>query len=388
MNRYKVRTSFMMLGTLIGIAALTFVISGGIATQRKTLQFVGQMIGDSGIRIQVTGGEATGPRAPATRLKVDDIAAIAKEMPGVEAWDPMQTLSLTVRHGDSSQMANILGESEQWSRVWNRTASRGDLFDETAVTTSARVAIIGQTVAKALFGSDDPIGADIQIGSVPFKVIGTLESWGMNPHGMDRDNEIVVPISTLMRRVANVDTISGAKLVISDPARADEMGDQIRRILRERHGLSEGEADGFTILTPTQSKQMVKQIQRVLFLYLPLVAATVLFVGAIVSASLMLASVHERVAEIGLRRAIGARSADIRLQFLLETALTTLAGGLGGIAIGYLASLFWATMMHLGHVDLGMAALLGIVSSTLVGVVAGVLPAARAARLNPAEALR
>jgi putative ABC transport system permease protein len=388
MSRYKLRTSFMMLGTVIGIAALTFVVSGGIAAQRKTLQFVGQMIGDSGIAIQANGGETSGPRAPATRLRIEDLEAISKEVPGVEAWDPIQKLTVAVRHGDSSEMANILGESERWSQVWNRRASRGNLFDETAVTSSARVAIIGQTVAKELFRSGDPIGEDIQIESVPFKVIGILEPWGTNPHGMDRDNEIVVPISTLMRRLTNVNTISQAKVLASDPARADEMSTQMQRILRERHGLSNGQEDDFTILTPSQTREMVSQIERVLFFYLPLVAAAVLLVGAIVSASLMLASVHDRVAEIGLRRAIGARPADIRLQFLLETALTTLVGGLGGVALGYIAALIWAGMMYLGRVDLWMAALLGIATSSVVGVIAGVLPALRAARLNPAEALR
>jgi putative ABC transport system permease protein len=389
MSRYKLRTSFMMLGSLIGIAALTFVISVGQAAERKTLQMVSQMFGDSGIVIQVSGGEtAGGPRAAATRLKIDDIAALAREVPGVEAWDPMQKLTTSIRHGDSADNASVLGESERWQQVWNRTASRGDLFDETAVTGSTRVAIIGQTVAKTLFGNDDPIGADIQIGSVPFKVIGILEPWGTNPHGMDRDNEVVVPISTLMRRLTNVDTVSGAKLLVNDPARAEDMKVQMRRILRERHGLSAGQPDAFTIITPAQSRRMVAQVQRVLFFYLPLVAAIALLVGGIVSATLMLASVNERVTEIGLRRAMGARSGDIRLQFLLETTITILLGGLAGIAIGYVVALFGASRLHLGSVNPLLAALLGIGASSLVGLIAGVLPALRAARLRPAEALR
>lgn len=388
MSRYKLRTSFMMLGSLIGIAALTFVISVGQSAQRKMLQTVSQMFGDSAIVIQVSGGETMGPRAPATRLKIEDIAALAKEVPGVEAWDPIQNRVITIRHGDATDTANVIGESERWSQVWNRRASRGDLFDETAVTGSARVAIIGQTVAKELFGNDDPIGVDIQIGSVPFQVIGILEPWGTNPHGMDLDNQVIVPISTLMRRLTNVDTISQAKLVVSDPARAEEMKVQMRRILRERHNLSAGQPSDFSIITPEQSRQMVRQIQRVLFLYLPLVAAIVVLVGGIVSATLMLASVNGRVAEIGLKRAMGARPEDIRLQFLLETALTTLAGGLGGIACGYTVALLWGSRMHLGSVSPWMAALLGIGTSSLVGVIAGVLPALRAARLHPAQALR
>jgi len=389
MGRYKLRTGFMMLGSVIGIAALTFVVSVGQSAQRKILKMVGQMFGDSGIVIHDGGGEMMGgPRGPDARLKIDDIAAIARELPGVEAWDPMQTITASVRHGDSADNALVRGESERWPQVWNRTASRGDLFDETAVTGSARVAIIGESVAKELFGNDDPVGADIEIGSVPFKVIGTLEPWGTDPHGMDRDNEVIVPISTLMRRLTNVDTISAAKLVTTDPARSDEMKTEIRRILRERHGLAAGQPNDFSIITAAEIRQMVGQVERVLFFYLPLVAAIALVVGGIVSASLMLVSVNERVAEIGLRRAIGARSQDIRLQFLFETTMTLLAGGVGGVGFGYAVAILGASRMHLDGVNPWMASLLGVLASSLVGLLAGVLPALRAARLHPAEALR
>lgn len=388
MTRHKVRTGFIMLGSLIGIAAVTFVVSVGQAAQRKMLETVDRMVGHSGIWIDVSGEETAGPRAPATRLKIDDIEALVKQVPGIEVWDPTQKIKATIRYGDSTDTANILGASERWQQVWNRTAVQGDSFDESAVTGSARVAVIGQTVAKQLFRSDDPIGTEILIGSVPFKVIGILEPWGTDPHGMDRDNEVIVPISTLMRRLANVDTISGAKLIVSDPQRADEMGNQMSSILRERHHLSVGQPSDFVIITPGLTRLWVKQLKRVFFFYLPLVAACVLLVGAIVSASLMLASVNARIAEIGLRRAIGARPADLRLQFLLETALTIIAGGLGGIAVGYAAALSWAGKMHLGSLSLGIAALIAVGAMSLVGIIAGILPALRAARLRPAEALR
>ena len=389
MGRYKLRTSFMMLGSVIGIAALTFVISVGQSAQRKILKTVGQMFGDSGIVIHDGGGEMMGgPHGPGTRLKIDDIAAIAKELPGVETWDPMQTITTSVRHGDSADNALVRGESERWPQVWNRTASRGDLFDETAVTGSARVAIIGETVARELFGNDDPVGADIQIGAVPFKVIGVLEPWGTDPHGMDRDNEVIVPILTLMRRLTSVDTISAAKLVITDPAHSGEMKTEIRRILRERHGLAAGQPNDFSIITATEIRRMVGQVQKVLFFYLPLAASLALFVGGIVSASLMLASVNERVAEIGLRRAIGARTQDIRLQFILETTMTMLVGGLGGVVFGYVVAQLGASRMHLEGVNPWLAALFGVFASSVVGLLAGVMPALRAARLHPAEALR
>jgi putative ABC transport system permease protein len=250
------------------------------------------------------------------------------------------------------------------------------------------VAIVGQTVANQLFKDEDPIGSDIQIGSVAFRVTGVLEQWGTDPHGMDRDNEIVVPITTLMRRLTNTDTITGAKLVVAGTANQDEMARRIGEILRGRHGLSAGQSDDFSILTASGVRQMMASIERVLSLYLPMVAAVSLLVGGIVSATLMLASVSERAAEIGLRRAVGAPTEDIRLQFLVETAATTLAGGVGGIVVGYALARIGATRMHLDGVAPWSAALLGMGASIFVGLAAGLLPARRAARLSPIDALR
>jgi len=389
MGRYKLRTSFMMLGTLIGVAALTLVISVGQAAQRKMLQTFRQYFGDSTIIIFDGGGRMMGgPRGQGARLKIDDIEAIAKQLPGIEAWDPQQGLASSVRRGEAADNAQILGQSERSEKVWNRKALRGEFFDDTAVTGSARVAVVGETVVRELFGNADPLGADIQIGSVPFRVIGILEPWGTDPHGMDRDNEIVVPISTLMRRLTNVDTISAAKLVVTDPGRDQEMAEEIRKILRERHALSEAQPDDFSIHTAKEVRRTLAGVERVIFLYLPLVAAVSLVVGGIVSASLMLASVNERIGEIGLRRAVGAHREDIRLQFLMESAAIALVGAMAGVVTGYILARMGASRMHLGAISPWSGALVGVLTSTVVGLVAGLMPALRAAKVNPAEALR
>jgi putative ABC transport system permease protein len=232
------------------------------------------------------------------------------------------------------------------------------------------------------------MGAEIRIGSVPFRVVGILEPWGTDPHGMDRDNEIVVPISTLMRRLTNVDTITGAKLLVAPSAQDDQMVKAIETILRDRHGLAADQPDDFSILTASEVRQVMAAMKRILSLYLPMVAAISLLAGGIVSASLMVASVNERAGEIGLRRAVGARTEDIRLQFLIETAATTVAGGVAGILLGYVLARMGATKMHLGTVAPWSAALLGILASIVVGLAAGLLPAQRAARRSPVDALR
>jgi putative ABC transport system permease protein len=389
MGRHKLRTGFMMIGSFIGVAALTLVVSVGLAAERKMLNLAHQMFGESSLMIIDGGGHMMGgPRSPGTRLKIDDLEAIAKQVPKIESWDPQQGLTASVRHGDLADTAQVLGESERSEHVWGRPAVQGAYFDDTAVKSSERVALIGQTVATQLFGNENPMGAEIRIGSVPFRVVGILEPWGTDPHGMDRDNEIVVPISTLMRRLTNVDTITGAKLLVAPSAQDDQMVKAIETILRDRHGLAADQPDDFSILTASEVRQVMAAMKRILSLYLPMVAAISLLAGGIVSASLMVASVNERAGEIGLRRAVGARTEDIRLQFLIETAATTVAGGVAGILLGYVLARMGATKMHLGTVAPWSAALLGILASIVVGLAAGLLPAQRAARMSPVDALR
>jgi putative ABC transport system permease protein len=389
-TRFRLRSAFMMLGSLVGVAALTLVVSGGEAAERKILATVRQLFGGSSILVITGGGRLMGgPRPGAARMTLADLEAVVGELPEVEAWDPQQGLSgESVRYGDLTATARVLGQSERWGRVWNRAVTRGEDIDAAAVAGSARVALLGETVARELFGDQDPLGAEVQIGAVRFRVQGLLERFGTDLHGMDRDAEVVVPISTLQRRVMNVDTIGGAKLLVKDPSQVEATAREVKRILRERHALSSGQPDDFTVITAVQVQGMVKKVERVLFVFLPLVAAVSLLVGSAVAASLMLASVSARVGEIGLRRAVGARPADIQLQFLLETAVTALGGGVAGLILGTIVAEWVARRFTLGPVFSWKAIALGLAAAAITGLLAGVAPARRAARLQPADALR
>ncbi|MET0556809.1 MAG: ABC transporter permease, partial [Vicinamibacteria bacterium] len=306
--RHQLRTASMSLGSLVGVAALTFVLTIGAGAQAKLLATVRQLFGPSAIVVTSGGGFFLGgPRGPAARLTLDDAEALAEAVPGVEAWDPMQIVpDAPVRRGDAGTNVRLLGLSERSERVWGRGAAAGTYLDAPAVVGAQRVAVIGATVARKLFGGEDPIGGEIQVGSVPFRVTGVLERLGTDIHGMDRDNEIVIPISTAMRRVMNVDTLRAVKLDVRDAARVDATADEVRRALRERHGLAEGQPSDFSLMTSSGVERNVAQVRRVLFLYLPLVAGIALVAGGTVAATLMLASVNARVPEIGLRRAVGA----------------------------------------------------------------------------------
>ena len=389
LTRYRLRSFFIMMASLVGVAALTLVLSIGKGAQHKMLATVRQIFGDSAILIgagphQIMGG----PRADSARLTIDDIDAIARALPEIDVWDPQQALSASVRRGDATATVRVLGQSERSSRVWGRGVSRGIYFDAAAVQRTERVALIGRTAARNLFGEGDPLRGEIFIEAVPFTVIGILEVFGTDLHGMDRDNEIVVPVSTLMRRLANVDTISAAKLLVKDSDRIDETARTVRQLLRSRHALAAGQPDDFNLLTPVEVKQMMGKIRRVLSLYLPLASIVVLLVGGIVAATLMLGSVNARVAEIGLRRAVGARPGDIGMQFLIETTVTMVGGGLGGIVLGLAAAQIVAAHLHLVGVFSWSTIVLGLLESAATGLLAGVIPARRAAGLLPADALR
>jgi putative ABC transport system permease protein len=389
MLRYRLRSTFVMLATVFGVSALTLVVSLGQGVQAKVSKTLHQILGDSSVLVMSGGSRILGsPRAGASRLTIDDMTAVASEVADIEIWDPQQDLATVVRYRETTATVRVLGQSERGERVWARSVSRGRYFDDDAVRSAARVAVIGDTVARKLFAQDDPLDAEIRIGAVPFRVIGVLEPFGTDMHGMDRDNEIVVPVTTLMRRLTNADTIAAARLLVKDPERAEITAREVARILRARHALIADEPDDFRIATSMELRAMITSVDRVLFLFVPLVAGVVLLVAGIVAATLMLSSVNERIAEIGLRRAIGARPEDIRLQFATETAVVILSGGLGGVLLGFAGARFLAARLQLGETFSWEAVIVGLVATTITGVLAGVLPARRAAQLRPADALR
>jgi putative ABC transport system permease protein len=389
LSRHRLRTAFIMLSSLVGVAALTFVLLVGQAARSKLLTTIQQIFGDSSIVVVAGGNELmAGPRPDAARLTIDDVEAIVAALPEVDAWDPQQTMTGSVRHGGGATTARVLGQSERAEVVWGRSVSRGVFFDAGAVKRLDRVALVGETIVRDVFQSADPIGAELMIESVPFTVIGVLEPFGTDIHGLDRDNEVVVPITTFLRRVANVDTIAAAKLHVSDSARVEAVAEELREQLRIRHALAAGRPDDFELLTPVEVQRLVNKASQVLSLYLPMAAVIVLFVGGLVAATLMLGAVNARVAEIGLRRAIGAEPRHIALQFLAETMVTVVGGGVAGIVLGLVAGRIVANHLHLEMAFAWGPVGLGLLMAAVTGVLAGVLPARRAAGLQPAEALR
>ncbi len=389
--RNRMRTFFMVLASFVGACALTVLLAIGQGTQQEILRRFDTLLSGSSMFVRAGGGVVRGgPHAgAATTLTLDDIRAADSTMGEILVADPIQTAGeREVAYAGRTRRIRIEGHSESGEVAWNRSVTRGSYLSVNDVRSAARVALVGEVVVRELFGGRDAVGEQIRIGTVPFQVIGVLAPIGVDPHGLDKDDEIVVPITTLMRRLRNVDWISGAKLVFAETADLDVASARLTDLLRRRHGLQAGQDDDFHLFTPVQVRRMVRQANRVFTVFLPLIAAIALVVGALVVANLMLLTVHERRAEIGLRKAVGARSGDIRLQFLAEAAAVT---GLGGVLALVVAFGLLQVLAHLVRTPPGMpwaTALLGLASAVAVGVVAGVVPARRAAELDPVVTLR
>lgn len=382
----------MMLGIIIGITALTLILSLGKGTRQKLMDKVERVISASNILLNAASGEMrAGPRSHSstTTLTLEDLKELQVQIPNIENYDPMQMIpSRSVKYKEKSLDLRIMGNSPNAEEIWDRSVTSGSFYTEMDMKQSARVALVGTAVVKELFDGIDPVGEQIRIGSVPFRVIGVLEPMGIDPHGLDRDNEIIVPITTIMRRLMNVDYIMTAKLQLADKSRMEETAAQIRQILRERHHINTDEPDDFMIITPVKVRQILSQMTNVFSVLLPLIAGIALLAGGVVIAALMLIMVNERTGEIGLRKAVGARAKDILQQFLMETTVITVTGGLFGFLLGTIGVQALAIRMKLPAVLPWEAFILGMVFSTIVGMAAGIIPARRAASLEPVKALQ
>ena len=390
LKRNKLRTFFMMLGTLIGVTALTVVVALGQGAQQEVLDHFQRMFSGSQIRLQAIAESQHGVNtSTSTTLTIADLDAIQSTIPGVVMHDPMQYQGAGdfVFNGESRRTA-VRGHSERYPITANRGVTRGAFFSERDVRASARVALVGETLVERVFGDVDPVGQTVRVGTIPFEVIGVLAPMGLDPHGIDRDNEIIIPISTMLRRVMNVDFLNFGTIIVDESVDLDATVAAVETLLRQRHSLAESEPNDFRMYTPDQVQQMIKASNRVFTVLLPLIALISIVVGAGVVANVMLMSVGERKSEIGLRKAIGARPRDIWWQFLLESTMVTTFGGMIAIGLGLLTLRILALRAGTDLAFPWGPTMLGMAIAVAVGVAAGVLPARRASSLDPVESLR
>jgi putative ABC transport system permease protein len=377
LNRFKLRSFFMSIGVALGVATLIAGSSvGGGAAQKISAQ-IDQMFGPGTILI----GSA--------ELKLPDLRFVAEQMDQVVAYAPRLSLSeMAIEYRGTSEQAGVSGYSANSDYVWNRSVIDGRFISDRDVDRAERVALLGTRMKEALFADGDAIGEEIQIDSVPFEVVGILDPMGIDPHGEDRDMDVYVPVTTAQRRLVSSDVIGNGKLVVSNVDNVDQDADQLSGLLRERFEIAEGEPDTFRIYTSKFAGKAAVKAKRMLGVYVMVAAVVVLLVAAVVISSIMLVVVRERIAEIGLRKALGATRRSIATQFLCESTLVSLIAGIVGIVLGLGVATVIAQRYEI-PVNLTLLAVsLAVLASVAVGILSGIIPARRAARLDPVESLR
>jgi putative ABC transport system permease protein len=389
-RKNKMRTLLTMLGIIIGVGAVMVMVAIGQGAKSQ-IQAQIDNLGTNMIVITpgaaTTGGVSMGGGS-GNRLTLDDAEMLARESFVLTAVSPVIATFGQLVGGAGNWRAPVNGVSTDYAiiRDWNVTSGR--FFDQSDVISMRRVAVLGHTVATQLYPGEDPVGQQIRVRDVPFDIIGVLEEKGQTAEGSDQDDVVLAPYTTVQTRLSGrsfIPQILGSTGLQSDiPAAMEEA----RVILRESHRLVEGESDDFTIRNQTQLAEAAQGTAEVMTLLLAAIASISLVVGGIGIMNIMLVSVTERTREIGIRMAVGARGSDVLTQFLVESIVMSILGGLIGLGIGFggarLLAHFtgWSTAIAPGMVALAIG------FSAAVGIFFGFYPARKAAALNPIQALR
>jgi putative ABC transport system permease protein len=375
----RLRSSLTMLGVIIGVAAVVVLVAIGTGTKNKIESQVEGL--GSNLLIVVPGQVDIGSAPSVSRLNLDDVDAVAKIVGDRNRVAATIASGETVRAGSKSQFATINGVTESTPLVFVRSLARGTYLTRSDVDTSRRVAVLGAGVAQSLFAGRDAVGQQVTIAGVRFRVIGVFADLGQSL-GIDRDNEVHIPITTA-HRLFGTDRVDGLAIKAPNRSQIGQLSDRILAELAKRHPDTQ-----FSAVTQEQILGVLGDILGVLTGVLAAIAGISLLVGGVGVSNIMLVSVRERTREIGLRKAVGARPRDISLQFLLEAVLLTTLGGVVGMGIGIGAALTIGALSPVPAAITWWSLALAFGVSAGVGIIFGVVPAQRAGRLDPVVALR
>ncbi len=389
MAENKTRSFLMMLGVVIGVATLTMIASSVLGARADVMGKV-EKFGLDQIMVMAGAGRKPGvPQPIPTTLRIEDGQAMMSEIINVKDVSPqINRRDFLVKSGNKSAYSLIGAVNPNWETVWSTPAEIGRFISSDDIAKFARVAVIGKTIQKDVFEDEDPVGKQILVGNNPFEVIGVLEARGTAASGIDMDSRVLIPLSTGQKRVFNQDYLFMIKIALHDVSKMSQTVEDVRALLRERHNLQKGTEDDFTMVTPTQIMAIASKLSTTFSLFLLLVSAISLIVGAIVIANIMFIAVNERKPEIGIRRAVGAREKDILAQFLMEAVSIAVIGGMVGIILGVVGLKIMSGFMKMPNAVMWQPIVLALLSAIIVGLLAGIQPARKAAHLNPIDALK
>ena len=387
----KLRAFLTMLGIIIGVASVIAMLAIGQGSKKSIQQQISEM-GSNMIMIhpgaEMRGGVRQDPSAMQT-LKLENYEKLSEECTYLSGISPNVSSSGQLVAGANNYPSSVSGVSMDYLTIRQLTVEQGEMFTENDIRTAAKVCVIGKTIVDNLFpDGSDPIGKVIRCNQIPFRVIGVLKSKGYNSMGMDQDDVVLAPYSTVMKRLLAQTYLSGIFASALTEDMTDEAVDEITTILRREHKLKETDDDDFTIRTQQELSSMLNTTTDLMTTLLACIAGISLVVGGIGIMNIMYVSVTERTREIGLRMSVGARGVDILSQFLIEAILISITGGLIGVIIGCGASFMIKTIAHWPVFIQPWSVLLSFLVCTVTGVFFGWYPATKAADLDPIDALR
>ena len=390
LRRNPLRTGLTMLGVIIGVAAVIAMVAIGTGAKAQVAASIEQM-GQNMVmvisRAARSGGVHLGGDS-GVALTRQDYDAIRQEVSGLAGATPEVRAMGQIAAGNQNVNTTIYGVSEEYPAVRAWRLERGSHFTEQDIRAASKVAVLGQSVATNLFGGGDPVGQVIRIQNAPYEVVGVLRAKGANMMGRDQDDMVLVPWTSAMVRLTGENHFRAISVQAENAERIPDVVAQIEALLRQRHRIPDGGEDDFLIRNMQDMLEMATSTAQTMTVLLGAIAGVSLLVGGIGIMNIMLVSVTERTREIGVRMAVGARGGDILLQFLVESVVLSVGGGLLGIGLGFAiarivsAKLGWMTLVSPDSVALAF------VFSAVIGIFFGFYPARKAAGLDPIEALR
>ena len=387
----KLRAFLTMLGIIIGVASVIAMLAIGQGSKKSIQQQISEM-GSNMIMIhpgaEMRGGVRQDPSAMQT-LKLENYEKLREECSYLSGISPNVSSSGQLVAGSNNYPSSVSGVSIDYLTIRQLSVEQGEMFTENDIRTAAKVCIIGKTIVDNLFpDGSDPVGKVIRCNQIPFRVIGVLKSKGYNSMGMDQDDVVLAPYSTVMKRLLAQTYLSGIFASALTEDMTEDAVDEITTILRREHKLKDTDADDFTIRTQQELSSMLNTTTDLMTTLLACIAGISLVVGGIGIMNIMYVSVTERTREIGLRMSVGARGMDILSQFLIEAIMISITGGLIGLIIGCGASFLIKSIAHWPVFIQPWSVLLSFAVCTVTGVFFGWYPAKKAADLDPIDALR
>jgi len=386
---FKLRTFFCLISIALGISAITTIVAAVEGAYKKAFEIVARFGPDS--LLVFSGGEEA--RALGLRQKtitLDDVDAARQTFTRAYIVVPMTSVrNISISYKDRKYQTLIVGSTSDYSRAWSWPVLQGSDFTDEDVKGLKNVGLIGQYLMKELFGNQDPVGKYVFVKGIPVQIVGVLSDRGTSPAGENLDDRLVMPITTVMKKILNeTKYVFAFRMRFIDQENLYDHADELRTFLRLRHNLPVTEPDDFRIITPKEIVKFLVALTGSLVTFLGVTGILSLIVAGFVLTNLFLLSVKERTSEIGIRRATGAKKRDVLLQFLGEAVIITTLGGIAGFLISLVSAELLTRIFQFPIYFSWKAFMIGFLLSWIVGIIFGLQPARRAANLNPIEAIR